>query len=128
MGEKWATYTYKDGIYTFEDSTQFDMLTQEFQFKEKNKVPKSLDNVLFLLKNSILFDLPLNETFESINYYSIAFGINFIPYENIEKIYDDNIMFVYEEYNKKHKEIFNQLYDRFVDHSLFLKHLGGLND
>lgn len=37
MGEKWATYTYKDGIYTFEDSTQFDMLTQEFQFKEKNK-------------------------------------------------------------------------------------------
>ena len=38
MGEKWATFTYKEGIYTFEDSTQFDMLTQEFQFKENNKV------------------------------------------------------------------------------------------
>ncbi|NDF60554.1 MAG: hypothetical protein EB100_05685, partial [Crocinitomicaceae bacterium] len=37
MGEKWASFTYKDGIYTFEDSTQFDMLTQEFQFKENNK-------------------------------------------------------------------------------------------
>ncbi len=37
MGEKWAAFTYKDGVYTFEDSTQFDMLTQEFQFKENNK-------------------------------------------------------------------------------------------
>ena len=42
IGEKWATFTYKDGVYTFEDSTQFDMLTQEFQFKENNKVNKKL--------------------------------------------------------------------------------------
>lgn len=34
MGTNWARYTYKDGIYTFEDSTIFDMKTQEFQFKE----------------------------------------------------------------------------------------------
>jgi hypothetical protein len=34
MGTKWAQYTYKDGVYTFEDSTIFDMKTQEFQFKE----------------------------------------------------------------------------------------------
>jgi tryptophan halogenase len=98
------------------------------EFKNKNKVPDSLKDILFLLQNSILFNLPLNETFESINYYSIAFGINFIPYKNIEKIYDDNLMFVYDEYNQKHKEVFDQIYDNFIDHSLFLKHLGGLND
>jgi hypothetical protein len=34
MGTRWAQYTFKDGIYTFEDSTIFDMKTQEFQFKE----------------------------------------------------------------------------------------------
>ena len=34
IGTKWAKYTYEDGVYTFEDSTIFDMRTQEFQFKE----------------------------------------------------------------------------------------------
>lgn len=32
MGYTWASYTEKDGIYTFQDSSTFDMLTQEFQF------------------------------------------------------------------------------------------------
>ncbi len=34
MGTNWAKFTYKNGIYTFSDSTTFDMLTQEFQFPE----------------------------------------------------------------------------------------------
>jgi len=38
MGLNWAKYTEKDGLYTFEDSTTFDMLTQEFQFKPSDKV------------------------------------------------------------------------------------------
>lgn len=38
MGYNWATYTEKDGLYTFEDSTTFDILTQEFQFKPSDKV------------------------------------------------------------------------------------------
>jgi len=33
MGYNWMTYTEKDGFYTFEDSTTFDMFTQEFQFQ-----------------------------------------------------------------------------------------------
>ena len=32
MGLKWASFIEKDGLYTFEDSTTFDILTQEFQF------------------------------------------------------------------------------------------------
>ena len=32
MGYKWATYTEKDGLYTFQDSSTFDLTTQEFQF------------------------------------------------------------------------------------------------
>ncbi len=32
MGLRWATFTEEDGLYTFEDSTTFDILTQEFQF------------------------------------------------------------------------------------------------
>lgn len=34
MGTNWAKFTYKNGVYTFSDSTTFDMLTQEFQFPE----------------------------------------------------------------------------------------------
>jgi hypothetical protein len=37
IGTDWASYTVKDGFYEFEDSTTFDMMTQEFQFKEKEK-------------------------------------------------------------------------------------------
>lgn len=33
MGYRWATFTEKDGFYTFQDSSTFDLYTQEFQFK-----------------------------------------------------------------------------------------------
>ena len=32
FGYRWAQFEEKDGLYTFEDSTTFDILTQEFQF------------------------------------------------------------------------------------------------
>ena len=38
MGYNWALFTEKDGLYTFQDSSTFDIYTQEFQFpptKEK---------------------------------------------------------------------------------------------
>jgi len=38
MGIRWATYTEENGLYTFEDSTTFDILTQEFQFKPSASV------------------------------------------------------------------------------------------
>jgi hypothetical protein len=37
MGYKWASYTEKDGLYTFQDSTIFDLYTQEFQFPASAK-------------------------------------------------------------------------------------------
>jgi len=37
MGHRWMTYKEKDGLYTFEDSTTFDMFTQEFQFQASDK-------------------------------------------------------------------------------------------
>lgn len=38
MGFNWASYTEQDGLYTFQDSSTFDILTQEFQFKPSSKV------------------------------------------------------------------------------------------
>ena len=37
MGMNWATYTEKDGLYTFSDSSTFDMYTQEFIFPPKQQ-------------------------------------------------------------------------------------------
>lgn len=37
MGYTWAKYTEKNGLYTFQDSSTFDMLTQEFQFPASTK-------------------------------------------------------------------------------------------
>lgn len=33
IGLHWAAYTVKDGLYTFQDSSTFDIFTQEFKFK-----------------------------------------------------------------------------------------------
>tara|TARA_R110002072_G_scaffold301400_2_gene481045 strand:+ start:5088 stop:7358 length:2271 start_codon:yes stop_codon:yes gene_type:complete len=38
MGIRWATFTEKDGFYIFEDSTTFDILTQEFKFPASTKI------------------------------------------------------------------------------------------
>lgn len=37
MGYNWATFTEKDGLYTFQDSSTFDLYTQEFQFPASAK-------------------------------------------------------------------------------------------
>lgn len=37
MGIRWAEYEEKDGLYLFEDSTTFDILTQEFKFPATEK-------------------------------------------------------------------------------------------
>ncbi|TNE55951.1 MAG: hypothetical protein EP338_01845 [Bacteroidetes bacterium] len=37
MGYSWATFTEKDGLYTFQDSSTFDIYTQEFTFPPSRK-------------------------------------------------------------------------------------------
>lgn len=38
MGYNWVPYTEKDGLYTFADSSTFDMYSQEFQFPVSDKI------------------------------------------------------------------------------------------
>lgn len=38
MGTNWAKFTESDGLYIFDDSTTFDMYTQEFQFPASDKI------------------------------------------------------------------------------------------
>ncbi len=38
MGHRWASYEERDGLYIFEDSTTFDILTQEFQFPANDSI------------------------------------------------------------------------------------------
>jgi hypothetical protein len=37
IGIKWATFTEEDGLYTFQDSCTFDLMTQEFRFPASSK-------------------------------------------------------------------------------------------
>jgi hypothetical protein len=37
MGYKWAKFEEKDGLYRFEDSSTFDLYTQEFVFPPKKE-------------------------------------------------------------------------------------------
>jgi len=38
MGTQWATFEEKDGLYIFQDSSTFDILTQEFQFAPSKEI------------------------------------------------------------------------------------------
>lgn len=53
MGYHWATFTEEDGLYTFQDSSTFDILTQEFQFKPSEK-SESFDVRLIAIPESPL--------------------------------------------------------------------------
>jgi hypothetical protein len=60
MGYKWASYTVNDGLYTFEDSSTFDMYTQDFQF------PRGLDTIPFEVRLIAIPDKPLSESADEV--------------------------------------------------------------
>ena len=90
MGYKWAKFEEKDGLYTFEDSSTFDLYTQEFIFppkKEKegfeirlisipnHSLSKEADEVMLHISlidakphYSSKIQLQLNDVFESDKY------------------------------------------------------------
>jgi hypothetical protein len=37
IGIKWATFTVEDGLYTFQDSCTFDLMTHEFRFPASSR-------------------------------------------------------------------------------------------
>lgn len=55
MGLHWASYTEKDGLYMFQDSTTFDILTQEFQFPP-TVLPQPFEVRLLAIPYSALSD------------------------------------------------------------------------
>jgi hypothetical protein len=55
MGLHWASYTEKDGLYQFQDSTTFDILTQEFQFPP-SAAPEDFEVRLIAIPYSALSD------------------------------------------------------------------------
>lgn len=56
MGYKWAKYIEKDGFYTFEDSSTFDLYTQEFKFPAKEK-QEDFEIRMLAIPTSCLSDL-----------------------------------------------------------------------
>lgn len=53
IGLNWATYKVENGLYTFQDSSTFDMYTQEFRFKESNQ-PEHFEVRLLAIPESCL--------------------------------------------------------------------------
>lgn len=58
FGRNWVAYTENNGIYTFADSTQFDLLTQEFTFPP-TKDPEDFEVRLIAIPNAV--DSPLSD-------------------------------------------------------------------
>ena len=56
IGLKWASFEEENGLYTFQDSSTFDMYTQEFRFKETVK-PEHFEIRLLAIPESCLSTL-----------------------------------------------------------------------
>ena len=67
FGTKWANYTVTDGLYTFQDSSTFDLYTQEFTF------PASLNQEEFEIK---LISIPENSL--SSSYDEVMLHVNLV--------------------------------------------------
>jgi hypothetical protein len=55
IGRNWAKWTEKDGLYTFQDSSTFDMLTQEFKFPPTEK-PEAFEIRLLAIPYGVTTD------------------------------------------------------------------------
>ena len=97
-------------------------------FNKKNKKSKKLLEEIHLLQNSVLTYKDTNYWFNSINYYSVAFGNNIIDYKNIKEIYDSNNLKEYKNSLEYSTRIKKNIFNNFIKHSDFLKYMGGLND
>lgn len=97
-------------------------------FNKKNKKSKKLLEEIHLLENSILTFKDTNYWFGHLNYYSVAFGNKIIDYKNIKEIYESHNLKIYEDVLKYSTKIKNNVFNNFINHSNFLKYMGGLND
>ena len=60
MGRHWASYTEKDGLYLYEDSSTFDITTQEFKF------PPSVENEPFEIRLIAIPNTSLSELADEV--------------------------------------------------------------
>jgi tryptophan halogenase len=98
-------------------------------FNTNNIMPDTLKRKLCLINNSVLENEDCGyENFESSSYYQVAIGNKIISKENLKNIYTNNYYQNISYINKAQQDIQKNISKIFMDHSEFLRYLGGLSD
>jgi hypothetical protein len=97
-------------------------------FREKTPISESLKNKMLILNSSLLLQKDCGELFPSDSYYLVANGLDLLNKDNIVKQYNHLKLHELEETRLNQKETQNNFKKSFLNHSDFLRVLGGLND
>lgn len=97
-------------------------------FREKTPISESLKNKILILNSSLLLQKDCGGLFPSDSYYLVANGLNLLNRGNIIKQYNHLKLYELEETRINQKETQNNFKKSFLNHSDFLRVLGGLND
>ena len=90
-------------------------------------MPDSLDEIITKLKHSVLSENDCPGIFGKESYYQVADGLSILNKENIDKIYDQNRLSIFNNIVHKQNTLNESLSNNFITHSNFLKYLGGLS-
>jgi tryptophan halogenase len=95
-------------------------------FIKNNPMPEKIYQIIQKLKKSILIDQDVDSLFIKDSYYQVADGLKILNKDHIKNIYNTNNLHIYNNIINKQEEINKITSNTFVNHSDFLKHLGGL--
>lgn len=95
-------------------------------FTQNNKIPNTLEEKIYFINNSVLESEVSGRIFSTQSFYQIAKGIELINKKNLDKIFKENKLYLYEETHLAQVNAQNKTIQNFINHSEFLKYLGGL--
>lgn len=97
-------------------------------FTINNKMPNTLEEKLYFLNNSVLDEKTSEPIFSPQSYYDVGKGIGFLNENNLKKISEEYKLYLYDPVHNQQIKTQNKIISCFIDHSEFLKYLGGLKE
>lgn len=112
LGQNWSGFTEKDGLYTFEDGTTFDIYTQDLTFPSSDTVERITVRLLSIpedyegeTSDEIMLHLSM---VDAIPYYDADFQINF------EDVFSsDEFVFRGKVFSSKDTIFFKKMFDEY---------------
>jgi tryptophan halogenase len=97
-------------------------------FTKNNVMPEKLENALYIMNNSILENKHVGNSFPASSYYLVANGNEILNINNIKNICSINNFNIFDNFIQIDSQLKKDRKKFLINHSNFLKYIGGLNE